>query len=403
MWLSGRLVLRVSPIFFEYALQQMPKVSDDILWLQRNVNHLRTFPNSIFCNTVNQPIPISTPFRIPEYIHPVHIKKIETPKIIKFSNGETITIKTYRFVSNHPALTDAQVQRYIQSQGNKQYYQRMRKNEYLQYRERVYREQAENFALILKHRQELQMARRREMAQVAFEGVPVVGRTAPVQELVKNKEYLPVTNIFSQLALYGPEEIREINNAIKQFRGNYTPAYDYKIAQHPFSYFRGTFLNKYINPFSDKCLLSKASAMKLCNFDKSLAETKFGYLVKKEFGYSEVEIPTDIDNIFEQKKLTARIIKSNSNIARLIGRTMLRLPLIGLIISGALEISHVAHEVNRGEDVLGEISQAISRFIGTNILTGIFGAIGSVFGPIGSIIGASLGAMSSAVLSKVFD
>jgi len=385
----------------------MPKVSDDILWLQRNVNHLKTFPNSIFCNTVNQPIPIPTPFRIPEYIHPVHIKKIETPKIIKFSNGETITIKTYRFVSNHPALTDAQVQRYIQSQGNKQYYQRMRKNEYLQYRERVYREQAENFALILKHRQELQMARRREMAQVAFEGVPVVGRTAPVQELVKNKEYLPVTNIFSQLALYGPEEIREINNAIKQFRGNYTPAYDYKIAQHPFSYFRGTFLNKYINPFSDKCLLSKASAMKLCNFDKSLAETKFGILVREKLGIKTYKTLTDIDDIYATKarptKLNAQIICSNSKFARLIGRTMLRLPIIGLIISGVLEISHVAHEVNRGEGVLGEISQAISRFIGTNILTGVFGAIGSIFGPIGSIIGASLGAISSAALSKVFD
>ena len=365
-------------------------------------------PNSIFQTNLNKTISIPRPQPIPEYIDPAHIKRIESSKIVENPLGGYTTLKIYRFVSNHPALTDAQVEGYLRKQCIKQDYQRMQKEVYLRVREEFLRAQAENFnAKVLKHQQEVQIARRKQMAQVAFEGVPVVGRTAPVKELAKEKEYLPMTNIFSQLALYGPEEIREIKEAVKQFRGNYTPSYNYKIAQHPFSYFRGTFLNKYINPFSDKCLLSKATAMKLCNFDKSLAETEFGYLVKNKLGYSEIEIPTDINDIYATKtnliKLNARIINSNRPFARLVARTLLRLPIIGLIISGVLEISHIAHEVNRGEDLLGEISQATSRFIGTNLLTGIFGAIGSTFGPIGSILGASLGAMSSAALAKIFD
>ena len=98
-------------------------------------------------------------------------------------------------------------------------------------------------------------------SNVIFEGLPMYGRINSIPDKLENKDYTPAMGLVSLAVLNGPEDLRDVFSAYKQIKNKFPKpvtfhsGYDNKIAQHPFSFFRGTILNDYLNPSSKECLI----------------------------------------------------------------------------------------------------------------------------------------------------
>ena len=242
------------------------------------------------------------------------------------------------------------------------------------------------------------------------EAIPVVGKISSVVDKIKDNDYIPASGIVSLALLNGPEDIREVISSYKQIKAfvqgkKFDKPYDYKKAQHPFSFFRGTLLNDYVNPFSEKCKFPKI-ANRLLNWDKSLWDTEIGDWVKNKFNIDVEEIKTEInDTIYSKafpKKVKAYYFHSQNKLGNLTARAMTRTPVIGLAFSGAMEAAHLIKEVKEGDNFFMELGKSTVRLVSSAMTTGYLGAIGSKFGPTGSLIGMGLGAVLNAKNRKTY-
>ena len=136
-------------------------------------------------------------------------------------------------------------------------------------------------------------------SNVIFEGLPMYGRINSIPDKLENKDYTPAMGLVSLAVLNGPEDLRDVFSAYKQIKNKFPKpvtfhsGYDNKIAQHPFSFFRGTILNDYLNPSSEECPNPKAAAW-IIKQDKTLWDTKLGEWFKKKFN---IETALDVTNI----------------------------------------------------------------------------------------------------------
>ena len=138
---------------------------------------------------------------------------------------------------------------------------------------------------------------------------PITPTTKSINETnekLKKKNYAGAFFIASQLALDFPNIIDDTLDAIDfaskyindktcghNYKYLYKKAYDWKQAQHPFSYFRGTLLQDFVNPNSKKCV-NKKLAVFLLNLDKCVWDTKFGILLSTFLSVDAEQIRTKI-------------------------------------------------------------------------------------------------------------
>lgn len=244
-----------------------------------------------------------------------------------------------------------------------------------------------------------------------IEGIPVVGKLNSVPDKIEENDFIPASGIVSLALLNGPEDIREVVSAYKQIKAfvqgkDYEKPYDYKRAQHPFSFFRGTLLNDYVNPFSQKCKFPKLASW-LLRMDKSLWDTKLGRNFAERFDVDIDEITTKEKSIYHTDEkpyfLRAYHFKSPSKFANLTARAMTRTPVIGLAFSGAMEAAHLIKEVKEGDNFFSELGKSATRLASSSIITGYLGAVGSKYGPTGSLIGMGLGAILNAKIERFTD
>ena len=243
------------------------------------------------------------------------------------------------------------------------------------------------------------------------EAIPILGKLNSVVEKIKDNDYIPASGIVSLALLNGPEDIREVLSSYKQIKAfvqgkKYEKPYDYKKAQHPFSFFRGTLLNDFVNPFSEKCKFPKI-ANNLLKWDKSLWDTSIGRNIAEKFDIDIEEIPTSEKSIYYTKEtpyfLRAYQFNSPNKFGNLTARAMTRTPVIGLAFSSAMEAAHLIKEVKEGDDFLMELGKSTVRLASSAMITGYLGAIGSKFGPTGSLIGMGLGAILNAKVERLTD
>lgn len=191
-------------------------------------------------------------------------------------------------------------------------------------------------------------------SNVIFEGLPMYGRINSIPDKLENKDYTPAMGLVSLAVLNGPEDLRDVFSAYKQIKNKFPKpvtfhsGYDNKIAQHPFSFFRGTILNDYLNPSSKECPNPKAAAW-LIKQDKTLWDTKFGEWIQKKLDIKKGDMLTDIEQIDStpklKKKVYANIFKTNNPFKDILARAMTRTPVLGVAAMGGIEAAHVAHEV----------------------------------------------------------
>ena len=232
-------------------------------------------------------------------------------------------------------------------------------------------------------------------------------------EEIEEKDYMCAKALTSMAILNGPTDLDDINSAWRQIKNKdkMPDGYDPKLAQHPFSFFRGTILHEYLNPNSEKCI-NKKLAKYLIKNDVSLADTNFGEWVRKKLDFEEdysKHIKTRVKDItYTEKKpryVEAKIFKSKNAFGDLTARALTRTSKYGAYSLGGLGALHAAHEIADGENPMKELAKT-SLQVGTTLASvGYLGAIGyKYFGAFGSLLGMGLGtAIGTGVPKLIFE
>ena len=230
---------------------------------------------------------------------------------------------------------------------------------------------------------------------------------------VAEKDFLCTNALLAMAVLNGPTNVDDFFSAIKQiktrFKDKKPDGYDPKVAQHPFSFFRGTVLHEYLNPNSEKCV-DKKWAKKIIKNDVCLFDTKFGDWVRKKLGIEEVyntKYRTNIKEITSTEKnpvyINARVYKSKNAFGDLTARALTRTSKYGGYALTGLGTLHAAHEIADGEDVMKTIGQTIAEIGTTLVGTGYLGAIGyKYYGPLGSLVGIGIGSIIGSEVPELF-
>ena len=275
----------------------------------------------------------------------------------------------------------------------------------------LYQNQVDKYPEIYNDYQNMRMAVQGKSSDAALEAVPFYGKINSLPDKLEQKDYLPATGIATLAIMNGPEEINDVMSAYKQIKNGFPKpvsfhsGYDNKKAQHPFSFFRGTILHKYLNPLSEDCPNPKVAGW-LIEQDKCLWDTKFGKWVKKKLNIERDFIKTDIEQIASteanRKIVEANVFITNNPFKEIIARALTRTTKLGTIALGSIEAAHIAHEVSNGKNFFEEAGKSALTLGTTTVATGVLGAIGAKhLGPTGSLVGISAGTLIGALTNNV--
>jgi len=140
--------------------------------------------------------------------------------------------------------------------------------------------------------------------------------------------------------------------------------------------------------------------------DNSLYNTRFGELVKKGLNVTE-----DLSKSNSVKGIGIKQLRtyefSGNCLSRLAGRTLLRIPVIGLIASSLLEASALVKSIQKEGTFFDKTKSFINQFcksagyVGiTNATIALAGAALLPYGYIAALVGMGVGSSLSLVMSK---
>ncbi len=277
----------------------------------------------------------------------------------------------------------------------------------------LYQNQVDKYPEIYNDYQNMRMAVQGKSSDAALEAVPFYGKINSLPDKLEQKDYLPATGIATLAIMNGPEEINDVMSAYKQIKNGFPKpvsfhsGYDNKKAQHPFSFFRGTILHKYLNPLSEDCPNPKIAGW-LLRQDKCLWDTKFGEWVQEKFKIKTNNIKTNIETIDscinDKKFVLAYSLKTNNPFKDIATRALTRTTKLGTIALGSIEAAHIAHEVSNGKNFFEEAGKSVLTLGTTTVATGVLGAIGAKhLGPTGSLVGISAGTLIGALTNNAMN
>ena len=243
-----------------------------------------------------------------------------------------------------------------------------------------------------------------------FDIIPTFRRVERVPDKVEHSDFVPATGLVALAVLNAPEDWRDMKSAYAQIKASalgekFTPSYDYKAAQHPFSFFRGTLLHKFVNPKTSPC--PKLAKWLLKN-DTTLWNTNLKDFVAKKFSIEEKLTETTIKNITHTEQnpifIDANKFITKSAFGELTARAMTRTTKIGTAVLGGLEAAHLIKEISDGENAIKATAKSAINLTSSIAGIGYGGAIGAkYFGPVGSLVGMGIGAIAGNNISKLID
>ena len=243
-----------------------------------------------------------------------------------------------------------------------------------------------------------------------FDICPIFRRVERVPDKVEAEDYIPAAGLVSLAVLNAPEDWRDMKSAYRQIKSgaegkNFIRTYNYKTAQHPFSFFRGTLLHKFVNPATSPC---PKFAKWLLKNDTTLWDTKLKNFIINKFNVQETPIDTKIENITSTKEnpsfVGAKQFITKSPFGELTARAMTRTTKIGAAVLGGLEAAHLIKEISDGENAIKATAKSAVNFASSVAGIGYGGAIGAkYFGPVGSLVGMGIGAIAGNKISDLID
>lgn len=251
-----------------------------------------------------------------------------------------------------------------------------------------------------------------------------MGAISPVRRLtcisddIKKGEYGAAAGLATLAVINSTADLDDITDSYKQVRHwfggpEFKRAYDHEIAQHPFSFFRGTLLHKLLDKIRGK---NPELADKVTKMDKTFTETKLGKKILKLLKVKDPDfIETGIKNIgsadINPSYVQAKIFEGGF-FGKLTARAMERTTVIGLCVLGAFELPKIIKSITKGDNIFEKTENtakqtAKSAINMTSLAAGIgyFGALGSkMHGNAGSLVGIGVGAMvGNCVSEKIQD
>lgn len=241
----------------------------------------------------------------------------------------------------------------------------------------------------------------------ALETIPMFRRANSIPDKMQQGDGATALGMASLALINFPEDCRDLRSAARQIqclmtKEKYDLAYDYIKCQHPFSFFRGTFLKYFANP--KKCLFPKL-AEKIFHSDKTLAQTIFGEKILSLLKVKRIDaIETKIHAINSTKECPMFVsanIYDGKTFGKLTARALERTTIWGIGAMTLLELPRIIHAINQSEGIDKKAKngskQVLKSIINVASITagiGYMGAIGSRFGgPAGSLIGMGAGAI----------
>jgi len=131
-----------------------------------------------------------------------------------------------------------------------------------------------------------------------------VRRISSIPESIKEGNEAKAIGLLALAVVNFPEDKRDIASSLKQIFKGEMPKYDFKHYQHPFSFIRGTILEKPVNK------LGKLG-VKLHKMDKTLLETNFGKLIREKV--LKVDI---IDQVATGRKVDRLFIDKSGKVVK---------------------------------------------------------------------------------------
>ena len=277
----------------------------------------------------------------------------------------------------------------------------------------LYQNQVDKYPEIYNDYQNMRTAVQGKSGDAALEAIPFYGKINSLPDKLEQKDYLPATGIATLAIMNGPEEINDVMSAYKQIKNGFPKpvsfhsGYDNKKAQHPFSFFRGTILHKYLNPLSEDCPNPKIAEW-LIEQDKCLWDTKFGKWVQKKLKINNGDTKTTIEEIDTnnncKKFAYAKTFETNNPFKDITARALTRTTKLGTIALASIEAAHIAHEVSNGKNFFEEAEKSALTLGTTTVATGVLGAIGAKhLGPTGSLVGISAGTLIGALTNNAMN
>lgn len=231
-------------------------------------------------------------------------------------------------------------------------------------------------------------------------------RVASIPNEINQGQILTALGAAAYAGVNLPEDIRDVKNGIEQikafFKGEkYVGKYDFTKYQHPFSFFRGTLLHRFVDPNTSK---NPELAQKIFDSDITLAQTEFGKKIINIFGAKKTkQIKTEIHSIGSTKENPV-FVKANvyegTKFGILTAHAMERTTKWGLAVTALLETPQIIKELCHGDDIFekGEngTKQVFKSAMNVALTTagiGYIGAIGNKYGPLFSLAGMAAGAV----------
>lgn len=240
---------------------------------------------------------------------------------------------------------------------------------------------------------------------------PTFRRIQSLPETVKDNNIPRAAMLLGMAGISLPGDVRELlrakNEIVNIFQNGVMPSTRNYKGQHSMAMLNGTFLEPLVRKYE---WLGKA--------DKSLAETRFGSFIIKKLGITvnsiqEMEIP-GLKMLGVESKTVAAANFEGNYAQKLLGKTLLRIPVLGLAAGVALELPALVKSVTNTEGtntdkakVFGIQLAKSAGYIGLTSLAIALGgaalgatAIGSL---VGMAVGGAIGLMASHGLNSAID
>ena len=240
-------------------------------------------------------------------------------------------------------------------------------------------------------------------ALAVLEAIPTIRRVNSLPYELDNKNYSRAMGVAMLAAANSPGDIREMGLALREiknfFKGN---PFTYK-GQHQASFFKNTFFDS---------LVDKIPTLE--KLDKSLYDTKIGEKVKATLKIKIAPLEKGGINTIEGLSKNAKKIstfKFAGNFGqKLIGRALLRIPVLGLAASFAFEIPSLIKSVeNKGTtvDKVKSFTKQLGKSTGhialVNGAIAIGGALLMPYGVLAALGGMAIGSAVGLFASKKFS
>lgn len=244
----------------------------------------------------------------------------------------------------------------------------------------------------------------------ALSPIVPIRRISSLPDNVEDGNYARAAGLIGLAIVNLPEDTNDLKSAWKQVRTREIPSY-YKDYQAPFSFFRGTFLEPLVN------ILGKFGAQ-LHKLDVALFYTKFGEKLQELLNIdmadtvgTERKVPQiymDEAGKTSMREIEVEAVKlSGKTLPKLIGRAMLRIPVISVIALSALEIPAIIKSFKKNNALENKFTTGFKQIIKSityviSMISGIalIGALFAKKGPAYSVLGMGAGSVISAFTSK---